>query len=72
MWLKGYRLMVLLLIKFTAETRTSGVVLKKDGTNIRKGQDAAKYCTSIRKYFPEIQLKSNQEFRLIAELNWYD
>lgn len=30
------------LIKFTAETRTSGVVLK-DGTNIRKGaQDAAK------------------------------
>jgi K+-transporting ATPase ATPase B chain len=45
------------LIKFTAETRTSGVVLKKDGTNIRKGQDAAKYCTSIRKYFPEIQLK---------------
>lgn len=31
-----------ILIKFTAETRTSGVVLK-DGTNIRKGaQDAAK------------------------------
>jgi K+-transporting ATPase ATPase B chain len=33
------------LIKFTAETRTSGVVLK-DGTNIRKGaQDAAKNIT---------------------------
>jgi len=33
------------LIKFTAETRTSGVVLR-DGTNIRKGaQDAAKNIT---------------------------
>jgi K+-transporting ATPase ATPase B chain len=33
------------LIKFTAETRTSGVVLK-DGTDIRKGaRMQKKYCT---------------------------
>jgi K+-transporting ATPase ATPase B chain len=43
------------LIKFTAETRTSGVVLK-DGTDIRKGaQDAAKkYCTESGTIFPRI------------------
>ncbi|MEB3380930.1 potassium-transporting ATPase subunit KdpB [Flavobacterium psychrophilum] len=42
------------LIKFTAETRTSGVVLK-DGTNIRKGaQDAAKnIATQAGNDFPE-------------------
>ncbi|OXA85656.1 potassium-transporting ATPase subunit KdpB [Flavobacterium hercynium] len=42
------------LIKFTAETRTSGVILK-DGTNIRKGaQDAAKNITlQARNSFPE-------------------
>ncbi|MEC4051068.1 potassium-transporting ATPase subunit KdpB [Flavobacterium sp. SUN046] len=42
------------LIKFTAETRTSGVVLK-DGTNIRKGaQDAAKNITEqAGNRFPE-------------------
>ena len=42
------------LIKFTAETRTSGVVLK-DGTNIRKGaQDAAKnIALQAGKIFPE-------------------
>jgi len=42
------------LIKFTAETRTSGVVLK-DGTNIRKGaQDAAKNITlQAGNSFPE-------------------
>lgn len=41
-------------IKFTAETRTSGVVLK-DGTNIRKGaQDAAKnIAQQAGKSFPE-------------------
>lgn len=41
------------LIKFTAETRTSGVVLK-DGTNIRKGaQDAAKnIALQAGKVFP--------------------
>ena len=41
-------------IKFTAETRTSGVVLK-DGTNIRKGaQDAAKNITiQAGNVFPE-------------------
>ncbi len=42
------------LIKFTAETRTSGVILK-DGTNIRKGaQDAAKNITEqAGNSFPE-------------------
>jgi K+-transporting ATPase ATPase B chain len=42
------------LIKFTAETRTSGVVLK-DGTNIRKGaQDAAKnIAAQAGNTFPE-------------------
>jgi K+-transporting ATPase ATPase B chain len=42
------------LIKFTAETRTSGVVLK-DGTNIRKGaQDAAKnIAAQAGNNFPE-------------------
>jgi K+-transporting ATPase ATPase B chain len=42
------------LIKFTAETRTSGVVLK-DGTNIRKGaQDAAKNISEqAGNIFPE-------------------
>jgi K+-transporting ATPase ATPase B chain len=42
------------LIKFTAETRTSGVVLK-DGTNIRKGaQDAAKnIAAQAGNVFPE-------------------
>jgi K+-transporting ATPase ATPase B chain len=41
------------LIKFTAETRTSGVVLK-DGTDIRKGaQDAAKILHWKRNNFPE-------------------
>ncbi|MNX67553.1 Potassium-transporting ATPase B chain [compost metagenome] len=42
------------LIKFTAETRTSGVVLK-DGTNIRKGaQDAAKnIAAQAGNSFPE-------------------
>jgi K+-transporting ATPase ATPase B chain len=42
------------LIKFTAETRTSGVVLK-DGTNIRKGaQDAAKnIALQAGNVFPE-------------------
>lgn len=42
------------LIKFTAETRTSGVVLK-DGTNIRKGaQDAAKnIALQVGNAFPE-------------------
>ncbi|MFV8370727.1 potassium-transporting ATPase subunit KdpB [Flavobacterium sp. LB2R40] len=42
------------LIKFTAETRTSGVVLR-DGTNIRKGaQDAAKNITlQAGNIFPE-------------------
>lgn len=54
------------LIKFTAETRTSGVVLK-DGTNIRKGaQDAAKNISEQAGYtFPEdtakqvIEISSN-------------
>jgi K+-transporting ATPase ATPase B chain len=43
-----------ILIKFTAETRTSGVVLR-DGTNIRKGaQDAAKNITlQAGNIFPE-------------------
>jgi K+-transporting ATPase ATPase B chain len=43
-----------ILIKFTAETRTSGVVLK-DGTNIRKGaQDAAKNIVKLAgNPFPE-------------------
>lgn len=42
------------LIKFTAETRTSGVILK-DGTNIRKGaQDAAKnIALQARNSFPD-------------------
>jgi K+-transporting ATPase ATPase B chain len=42
------------LIKFTAETRTSGVVLR-DGTNIRKGaQDAAKnIALQAGKVFPD-------------------
>lgn len=42
------------LIKFTAETRTSGVILK-DGTNIRKGaQDAAKnIAAQAGTIFPE-------------------
>jgi K+-transporting ATPase ATPase B chain len=45
---------ILHTIKFTAETRTSGVVLL-DGTNIRKGaQDAAKNITiQAGKVFPE-------------------
>jgi K+-transporting ATPase ATPase B chain len=45
---------ILQTIKFTAETRTSGVVLK-DGTNIRKGaQDAAKNITlQAGNVFPE-------------------
>ncbi|WP_298396100.1 potassium-transporting ATPase subunit KdpB [Flavobacterium sp.] len=64
------------LIKFTAETRTSGVVLK-DGTNIRKGaQDAAKNISEQAGYkFPEdtakqvIEISSNGGTPLVVMKN---
>ena len=64
------------LIKFTAETRTSGVVLK-DGTNIRKGaQDAAKNISEQAGYkFPEdtakqvIEISSNGGTPLVVIKN---
>jgi K+-transporting ATPase ATPase B chain len=64
------------LIKFTAETRTSGVVLK-DGTNIRKGaQDAAKNITEqAGNKFPEdtakqvIEISSNGGTPLVVIKN---
>ena len=64
------------LIKFTAETRTSGVVLK-DGTNIRKGaQDAAKNISEQAGHkFPEdtakqvIEISSNGGTPLVVIKN---
>lgn len=64
------------LIKFTAETRTSGVVLK-DGTNIRKGaQDAAKNISEqAGNKFPEdtakqvIEISSNGGTPLVVIKN---
>jgi K+-transporting ATPase ATPase B chain len=64
------------LIKFTAETRTSGVVLK-DGTNIRKGaQDAARNITEqAGNKFPEdtakqvIEISSNGGTPLVVIKN---
>ncbi len=64
------------LIKFTAETRTSGVILK-DGTNIRKGaQDAAKNITEqAGNKFPEdtakqvIEISSNGGTPLVVIKN---
>lgn len=64
------------LIKFTAETRTSGVILK-DGTNIRKGaQDAAKnIAAQAGTIFPEdiaqkvIEISSNGGTPLIVIKN---
>ena len=64
------------LIKFTAETRTSGVVLK-DGTNIRKGaQDAAKnIALQAGNVFPEdiaqtvIEISSNGGTPLVVVKN---
>ncbi len=64
------------LIKFTAETRTSGVVLK-DGTNIRKGaQDAAKNISEqAGNIFPEdtankvIEISSNGGTPLVVIKN---
>ena len=64
------------LIKFTAETRTSGVVLK-DGTNIRKGaQDAAKNISEqAGNQFPEdtvkqvIEISSNGGTPLVVVKN---
>jgi K+-transporting ATPase ATPase B chain len=64
------------LIKFTAETRTSGVILK-DGTNIRKGaQDAAKnIAAQAGTTFPEdiaqkvIEISSNGGTPLIVIKN---
>lgn len=64
------------LIKFTAETRTSGVVLK-DGTNIRKGaQDAAKNISEQAGFkFPEdtakqvIEISSNGGTPLVVIKN---
>ena len=64
------------LIKFTAETRTSGVVLK-DGTNIRKGaQDAAKNISEQAGYkFPDdtakqvIEISSNGGTPLVVIKN---
>lgn len=64
------------LIKFTAETRTSGVVLK-DGTNIRKGaQDAAKnIAAQAGNSFPEdtnqavIKISSNGGTPLVVLKN---
>ena len=64
------------LIKFTAETRTSGVVLK-DGTNIRKGaQDAAKnIAAQAGNPFPEdtnqavIKISSNGGTPLVVLKN---
>lgn len=64
------------LIKFTAETRTSGVVLK-DGTNIRKGaQDAAKnIALQAGNAFPEdtaqkvIEISSNGGTPLVVIKN---
>ena len=64
------------LIKFTAETRTSGVILK-DGTNIRKGaQDAAKNITlQAGNDFPEdttqkvIEISSNGGTPLVVIKN---
>ena len=64
------------LIKFTAETRTSGVVLK-DGTNIRKGaQDAAKnIAAQTGNPFPEdtnetvIKISSNGGTPLVVLRN---
>ena len=64
------------LIKFTAETRTSGVILK-DGTNIRKGaQDAAKnIAAQAGTVFPEdiaqkvIEISSNGGTPLIVIKN---
>jgi K+-transporting ATPase ATPase B chain len=55
------------LIKFTAETRTSGVVLK-DGTNIRKGaQDAAKNISEqAGNKFPEDTAKQVIEISSIG------
>ncbi len=64
------------LIKFTAETRSSGVILK-DGTNIRKGaQDAAKNSVEqAGNQFPEdtaqqvIQISSNGGTPLVVTKN---
>lgn len=64
------------LIKFTAETRTSGVVLK-DGTNIRKGaQDTAKNISEQAGFkFPEdtakqvIEISSNGGTPLVVIKN---
>lgn len=64
------------LIKFTAETRTSGVVIK-DGTNIRKGaQDAAKNISEQAGFkFPEdtakqvIEISSNGGTPLVVIKN---
>jgi len=64
------------LIKFTAETRTSGVVLK-DGTNIRKGaQDAAKRIAEQAGFkFPDdtakkvIEISSNGGTPLVVVKN---
>jgi len=64
------------LIKFTAETRTSGVVLR-DGTNIRKGaQDAAKNIVQqAGNLFPEdiaktvIEISSNGGTPLVVVKN---
>nr|WP_315202050.1 potassium-transporting ATPase subunit KdpB [uncultured Flavobacterium sp.] len=64
------------LIKFTAETRTSGVILK-DGTNIRKGaQDAAKNIVKqAGNTFPEdiaqkvIEISSNGGTPLVVIRN---